>query len=107
MKANTILGVINRSLMILEKEVGLAQSSLKVIESRSFRPISEFFDGKNEAWYSESLISELEELYRKNLLMGVISRNVYNLRIRGTMQACLQRREQEREKCIRVCPRRI
>ena len=84
MKDNTILGIINQSLMILEKEVGLAQSSLAVAKSRSFKPIIDFFNDKNKAWYSETLINELEEIYRKNVQKGIISQNVYNLRIRGT-----------------------
>jgi len=84
MKDNTILGIINRALMILEKETGLAQPSLKAVESRSFKPVSDFFNSKNEAWYSEALLIELEGIYRKNLQTGAISRNVYNLRIRGT-----------------------
>ena len=84
MKDNTILGIINQSLMILEKEVELAPSSLEVVKSRSFKPITDFFNVKNEVWYSEILVSELEELYGKNLRNGIISRNVYNLRICGT-----------------------
>ena len=84
MKDNTILGIINRALMILEKETGLAHPSLKVVESRSFKPVSDFFNSKNEAWYNEALLIELEGIYRKNLQTGAISRNVYNLRIRGT-----------------------
>ena len=84
MKDNTILAIINQSLMILEKEVELARLSLKVVESRSFKPIVDFFNDKNETFYNEALIKELEDHYRKNLQTGVISRNVYNLRIRGT-----------------------
>jgi len=84
MKDNTVLGIINQALMILEKEVGLAQSSLEVIKSGSFKPISNFFKEKNEVWYNEALIKELEGFYRKSFDIGEISRNVYNLRIRGT-----------------------
>jgi integrase len=84
MKDKTILAIINQSLMILEKEVGLAPSSLKVVESRSFKPIADFFNDKNEVCYCENLLNALEEHHRKNLRNGVISRNVYNLRIRGT-----------------------
>ena len=84
MKDNAILVIINQSLLILEKEVELARLSLKVVESRSFKPIVDFFNDKNEAFYREDLINELEERYRKNLQDGVISRYVYNLRIRGT-----------------------
>jgi integrase len=83
MKDNTITGIIQQSLVILEKEVRLSQSSIAVVASRSFKPISDFFDDRNEATYSKNLINEIEELYRKNLLSGVISRNTYNLRIRG------------------------
>ena len=84
MKDNTIIGIIHQALEILEMEVGLAQSSLKVVTSRSFKPISDFFSGKNEAYYSEALLSELDEHYCKCLQDGSISQNVYNLRIRGT-----------------------
>jgi integrase len=83
MKGNTITGIIQQSLVILEKEVRLSQSSLAVVASRSFKPISDFFDERNETVYNKNLINAIEELYRKNLLSGVISRNVYNLRIRG------------------------
>ncbi|WP_094607988.1 Tyrosine recombinase XerC [Sporomusa acidovorans DSM 3132] len=83
MKDSTIFGIIQQALMILEKEVGLAPSSLEVIASRSFKPISAFFKVKQEEFYSEDLINELEELYRENLQAGAISRNVFNLRTRG------------------------
>ena len=62
----------------------MTQSSLKVVASRSFKPILDYFNDKNEACYSEVLISELEERYRKDLQTGAIFRNVYNLRMRGT-----------------------
>ena len=84
MKDNTILTIVNQALKILEKEVELARPSLKVVESRSFKPIIDFFNDKKEIFYNEALINELEHHYRKNLQTGVISRNIYNLRIRGT-----------------------
>ena len=84
MKDKTIIGITHQALMILEKEVGLAQASLVTVASRSFKPIADFFKNKNETSYSDALINELNELYWKNLQAGVISRNVYNLRIRGT-----------------------
>ena len=83
MKDTTILGVIRQSLMILEKEVGLARSSLKTISSGSFKPAADFFKEKNEVFYSETLICELERRYRENLKAGAIHRKNYNLRIRG------------------------
>ena len=83
MKDNTIYGIVRQALIILKTEVGLAQSSLKAVESRSFKPITDFFNGKNEAYYNEDLIKELEEFYKKHLQDGMISQNVYNLRIRG------------------------
>ena len=83
MKDKTVLAIIKQSLMILENEMELAQSSLKVIESRSFKPIVDFFKDKKETCYNEALIKELEDHYRKYLQSGIISRNVYNLRIRG------------------------
>lgn len=43
MKKNTIYEIIQCSLDILEKEVNLSNSSLKVAASRSFKPISDFF----------------------------------------------------------------
>jgi hypothetical protein len=84
MKDNTIYDVVHQALIILRTEVGLAQSSLKTVESRSFKPITDFFNGKNEAYYNEGLINELEGFYKKHLQDGIISPNVYNLRIRGT-----------------------
>ena len=83
MKDKTILGLIHWSLLILEKEVGLTQYSLKVVSSGSFRPISDFFKEKNEAFYSEVLIGELEQRYQKSRQTGTISRKLYNRRIRG------------------------
>jgi site-specific recombinase XerC len=83
MKDNSIIDIIHQSLSILEKDVGLAKSSIEIIASRSFKPISVFFNDKNEANYSKNLIDELEDLYQKNLQSGAISRNVFNFRIRG------------------------
>ena len=84
MKDKTISGIIQQALTILEKEVGLAKSSHEVVTSRSFKPISDFFREEKEASYSEDLINELDELYLDRLQAGAISRNVYNLRTRGT-----------------------
>ena len=84
MKDNTIVEIIAQALTILEKEVGLAESTIKVVSSRSFKPISDFFKSKNEANYSEELLGELEASYQEDLINGKISRNVYNLRARGT-----------------------
>lgn len=79
----TLYEIIHHSLDILEKEVELSPSSLKTVASRSFKPISDFFNEKHGIYYSESLINELEESYHEQLKSGVISRNVYNIRIRG------------------------
>ena len=84
MKENTVLSKLQKALLILEEDVGLAQSSLKLVASGSFKPILDYFNGKDVTCYSEDLIKELEEYYRKNLQTGAISRNVYNLRMRGT-----------------------
>lgn len=83
MKDTTILAVINRALMILEKETEFAQSTLEVVTSYSFNPIVDFFKSKKETYYREELIQELENHYRKNVRNGVITRNTYNRRIRG------------------------
>jgi len=83
MKDNTIVSIIQEALAILEKDVGLAESTLRVVKSRSFKPISDFFTGKQEAYYRTNLINELDNLYREQLYSGEISRNVYNLRTRG------------------------
>ena len=83
MEEKTILEIINLSLMILEKEVNLAQSTLEIVKSRSFKPIADFFKDKKETSYNEILINELEKRYRKNLQSGIITRNIYNLRVRG------------------------
>ena len=85
MKNKMISAIIQQALTILEKEVGLAKSSLEVVVSRSFKPISDFFREEKEASYSEDLINELNELYPGRLQAGAISRNVYNLRTRGTI----------------------
>jgi len=84
MKDIAITGIIEHALSILEKEVGLAKSTLLVVASRSFKPIADFFGSRNEASYSGELINELERLYQESLRNGSISRNVYNLRTRGT-----------------------
>lgn len=84
MGKNTIFSIIDQALIILENEVGLAKSSLVVIASRSFKPASDFFNSKNESYYSEALMIELEELYQEKFQSKMISRNVYNLRMRGT-----------------------
>ena len=55
-----------------------------MVASRSFKPISDYFDEKRTAHYNESMVSELDELYLEKLQTGAVSRNVYNLRIRGT-----------------------
>ena len=83
MEENTITGIIQQALAVLEKEVGLAKSTLEVVASRSFKPISDYFKEKQAIYYSENLIDELDKLYRTKLETGVISRNVYNLRFRG------------------------
>lgn len=84
MEDNTIFGIIQQTLAILEKEVGLAKSTLDVVASRSFKPISEFFKEKQEVYYSADLLNELDQRYQENLKTGANSRNVYNLRTRGT-----------------------
>jgi site-specific recombinase XerC len=76
--------IIQKALTILEKDVGLAQSSLTVTTSRCFKPITDFFAARNELYYNEKLICELEDCYRENLQIEAISQNVYNLRTRGT-----------------------
>jgi integrase len=83
MKDKTITGIIQQALQVLETEVGLARSSLEVVASRSFKPVSDFFSYRNEAYYCEALLNELDESYLKRLNDGAISRNVYNLRTRG------------------------
>lgn len=84
MKNNDISEIITHALTILEQEVGLASSTIKVVSSRSFKPISDFFKRKIEKNYKEDLIVELEASYEEDLIRGRISRNVFNLRIRGT-----------------------
>lgn len=79
----TLYEIIQHSLDILKKEIELSPSSLKTVASRSFKPISDFFNEKHEIYYSESLINELDESYHEQLKAGMISRNVYNIRIRG------------------------
>ena len=83
MDNNTLYEIIQHSLYILEKEVELSPSSLRVVASRSFKPISDFFNEKIVIYYNESLINDLEEYYYEQLQTGMISRNVYNIRIRG------------------------
>jgi integrase len=85
MKDTAITGIIDKTLSILEKEVGLTSSTLVVVASRSLKPISDFFKRKNEEHFKDELLSELECLYKECLRAGRISRNVFNLRIRGLM----------------------
>jgi len=83
MKENTVTGIIQQALEILGSGVGLAESTIRVVASRSFKPISDYFEEKQQAFYSVILIDELGELYLEQLKAGAISRNVYNLRTRG------------------------
>ena len=55
MKDIAITDIIEQTLSILEKEVGLAKSTLLVVASRSFKPIVDFFGSRNEASYSEHI----------------------------------------------------
>ena len=66
MKDNTIFETIQQALAILEKKVGLAKSTLEVVTSRSFKPISEFFKEKQDVYYSADLLNELDQLYQEN-----------------------------------------
>ena len=84
MKESSIKDIIEQALLILENEIGLTKATLKVVASRSFKPIADFFDSRNEANYNDELINELENLYQESLRNGSISRNVYNIRTRGT-----------------------
>jgi len=84
MKENTIISIIQQALEILENGVGLAESTIRVVESRSFKPISEYFNERRSVQYNEVPIKELDDLYLEKLQTGVISQNVYNLRVRGT-----------------------
>jgi len=68
MKDNTIFEIIAQALTILGKEVRLAQSTIKVVSSRSFKPISDFFKSKNEVNYSEELLDELEASHQEDLI---------------------------------------
>jgi len=83
MKDNTVADLIKQALTILKNEVGLAESSIKVVASRSFKPISDYFREKQQVYYDDTLVNELDNIYRGQLQSGSISRNVYNLRIRG------------------------
>ena len=73
---NTLYEIIQHSLDILEKEVERSTSSLRVVASRSFKPISDFFSEKHEIYYNESLINELEESYHEQLKAEMISRKM-------------------------------
>lgn len=84
MKGASINSVIKHALAILEKEVGLAKSSLAVVASRSFKPIADFFEAIDETNYREFLLNELDLRYQESLQDGSMSRNVFNLRTRGT-----------------------
>jgi len=69
MEDNSIFDIIQHVITILKNEVGLAESSIRVIESRSFKPIPDYFKDKQQEYYSEALINDLDELYRKQLLL--------------------------------------
>jgi integrase len=84
MKDREISDIIQQSLTILEKEVGLAKSSLVVVASRSFKPISDYFIERQKTQYSEAVMKELDDLHLERFKSGEISQNVYNLRVRGT-----------------------
>lgn len=63
--------------------MGLAENSLKVSESRAFKPISDFYASKETDIYSEDLMKELEHIYEGKFQTDAISRNVFNVRSRG------------------------
>ena len=83
MNDRTVFDVIQQALTVLEKDVGLAESSLNTVSSRSFKPISDFFMEKQQASYSDAILDELEDVYRGRYEAGAISRDTYNLRTRG------------------------
>jgi len=76
MKDNTVADLIKQALTILKNEVGLAESSIKVVASRSFKPISDYFREKQQVYYDDTLVNELDNIYRGRLQSGSISRNV-------------------------------
>ena len=83
MKEQTINEIIQKALVILEKEVGLCLATISNVSSRSFKPISDFFSEREEGNYNDDLLSELNNIYQERFQTGEISRNVYNLRTRG------------------------
>ena len=56
MKVKMINSIIQQAMTILEKEVRLAESTLRVVASRCFKPISDYFDEKQSVHYNESLV---------------------------------------------------
>ena len=66
MKEKTILSTIQKALLALE-EVGLTQSSLRMVRSRSFKPILDYFNDKNDVNYNEALILQRHKPRNKNI----------------------------------------
>lgn len=85
MEDKTINGIIQQAMTVLEKDIGLAKTSLESVASCSFKPAYDYFREKQEAFYNEGLIGELDGLYLAGLQSGSISRCTYSFRTRGTM----------------------
>jgi len=78
--------VIGHAMILLEEE-GLAPSSLAGI-MRVFKQVAKVFKEKNEIYYTNTLMSEIEEGYQRKLLDGAISEKHYKHLIRSTKILC-------------------
>lgn len=62
---------------------GLAEVTLLMYRSRCFKPVVVFFESKDCIYYDDVLMKELESVYSSQLSKDLISKNTYNMRIRG------------------------
>lgn len=65
------------------RSYGHAEDTLRIYNSRSFRPLEDFFQSKNCLHYEDELIQELKSINLSQLNEGKISKGTYNWRIRG------------------------
>lgn len=61
----------------------LAEGTVRMYMSRSFKPVEDFFQSRNCPHYKDTLIDELKSIHLSQLNEGKISKGTYNWRIRG------------------------
>lgn len=77
-----ITSLVGCGIKILEN-YGQKPDSIVNAKYRSFKPITDFYAMKSAEYYDNDLMEELRKQYEEQYSTSQISRNVYNLRIRG------------------------